>query len=117
MTKPGERAAHGAALSDVFDHHARGLAPYRIADRLGMPLSRTQRLLSQALSQLPDMTVEDWRRTTLVRLDVLAETYGDLLEDADPNVRLRAAKGLASVERDRAELFAGGWSLNPKDHP
>ncbi len=38
------------------------------------------------------MTVEDWRRTTLVRLDVLAETYGDLLEDADPNVRLRPLK-------------------------
>ncbi len=65
------------------------------------------------------MAVEDWRRTTLVRLDVLAETYGDLLDDADPNVRLRAAKGMASVERDRAELFAHVKSLNPNDrsHP
>ena len=64
---------------------------------------------------VPDLAVEDWRRTTVVRLDLLAETYGDLLDDADPNARLRAAKGLASVERDRAELFAGGWSESALD--
>lgn len=78
-----------------------------------MPLSRTQRLLSEALRQLPELTVKDWRRTALVRLDVLAETYGDLLDHADPNVRLRVAKGMASVERDRAELFAGGGASTP----
>lgn len=105
---------HRALVADVLDLHARGLSPSRIAAQLSITPARAQRLLGEGIAGLPEQEVEELRATSELRLDVLAATYGALLDDPDPRIRLQAAQGMATVERDRARLL-GTWQRPPRD--
>lgn len=113
-SRVGGRAARRELVAEVLDLHAAGLSPSRIAAKLGMTPARAQRLLAEGIAGLPEQDVDDLRATSEIRLDRLAATYGELLTDADPRIRLQAAQGMATVERDRARLL-GTWQRPPKD--
>jgi len=114
MTRTGQRARHREIVADVMDLHAQGLSPSRIAAQLGMTPARVQKHLAEGIAALPAQEVEELRATSELRLDRLAAVYGELLTNEDPRIRIQAAQGVATVERDRARLL-GTWQKPPKD--
>lgn len=114
MTRTGERAARRALAAEVLDLHAEGLSVSRIGVRLGMTPARAQRLLSAALASIPESDIDELRLTSEIRLDLLAATFASMLDDPDPRIRLQAANGMATVERDRSRLLGTGLR-QPKD--
>lgn len=114
MPPAGARAAHRERVQTALDLHASGLDVRTIADRLGLRSDRAAKLLSEGIAALPAQDVGELRTTSELRLDRLAATYGALLDDPDPRVRLAAAGGLRQVESDRARLL-GTWQKPPKE--
>lgn len=108
MPRAGERAAHRERVQRVLDLHAAGMSIRDIATAEAVSVAVAARRLAEGMDGLPAQQVDHARATSELRLDRLASVFGGLLDDADPNVRLRAAQGLAGVERDRARLL-GTW--------
>lgn len=108
MPKAGERAAHREGVQRVLDLHAAGLSIRDIATSEHITVPAAARRLAEGMHALPAQEVDHVRTTSELRLDRLAAVFGGLLDDPDANVRLRAAQGLAGVERDRARLL-GSW--------
>lgn len=113
MPRTGTYAARRERLAEVVDLYAAGLSLPSIADRLGIRRDIAARLLGEGIESLPVQDVDELRAGTELRLDRLAATYGALLDDPDPKVRLAAA-GLRQVESDRSRLL-GTWQKPPRE--
>lgn len=114
MPRTGTYAARRERLAEVVDLYAAGLSLPSIADRLGIRRDIAARLLREGIESLPVQDVDELRAGTELRLDRLAATYGALLDDPDPKVRLAAAAGLRQVESDRSRLL-GTWQKPPRE--
>jgi hypothetical protein len=114
MARAGTYAARRQLRVDVVELVAAGASVTDAAARLGIRVDYAARLLHDGIAALPAQDVDDLRTVTELRLDRLAKTYGDLLDDEDAKVRLAGANGLRQVEADRARLL-GTWQKPPKD--
>lgn len=114
MPKAGERAAQRKRVQRVLTLHANGLSVRDIAAEEGISVAVATRRLAEGMDALPSQEVDHLRLTSELRLDRLARVFSELLDDPDSTTRLRAAQGLAGVERDRARLL-GTWQKPPKD--
>jgi hypothetical protein len=114
VTRAGERSTHRERVQSALNLHADGMSVRTIADRLSVTPNRAAKLLNEGLRKLPGSEVDDLRAATEVRLDAVAQVYGELLSDPDPRVRAQAANGLLTVERDRSKLL-GLWQRPPRE--
>jgi len=103
---------HRERVAKAYELHCQGLSPLSVAAEMGCTPRQAARWVEEALASLPEQSVEALRATSEVRLDAAARVFGELLASDDVNVRLRAAQGLAGVERDRSKLL-GTWQKPP----
>jgi hypothetical protein len=114
VPRAGTYTARRTLLAEVLELYAAGLSVRDIASRCSVRMDYAARLLNEGLRSLPAADVDDLRAGTELRLDKLAATYGALLDDPDPKVRLTAAAGLRQVESDRSRLL-GTWQKPPRE--
>ncbi len=111
MPTTGRRAEHRERVARVLDLHVRGLSVRDVAAEIGCTPARAARLIAEGVATMPAQDVADIRATSELRLDRAARVYGALLDSEDERVRADAARGLITVERDRARLL--GSNLPP----
>ncbi len=98
----GERTGR---MLRALDMRITGMTHAAIAAALGVGTRSVADYIEEALAETRAPKVEHLREITANRLDNALRKCVELLDHVDPNIRLKAAQRVTTIEAERAKLF------------